>query len=115
MTDAPSWPRRRPHQAVATPPATSTTEMPSNGPLDATVLAPFGVVGRYRPDRVTGEGACPFNSLYWSFLDRHERRFAGNPRMALAMKNWQRKPADQRRDILDWAAREQRRLLGQVV
>ena len=70
---------------------------------------------RYRPDRVTGEGACPFNSLYWSFLARHAKRFAGNPRMALAMKNWERKPAEQQRDILDWAAREQVRLLGQVV
>ena len=70
---------------------------------------------RYRPDQVTGEGACPFNSLYWSFLARHAKRFAGNPRMALAMKNWERKPDEQQRDILDWAAKEQVRLLGQVV
>ncbi len=66
---------------------------------------------RYRPDRVTGEGACPYNSLYWAFLERHGETFASNPRMALALKNWLRKPADERRGILDWAAREQRRLL----
>jgi deoxyribodipyrimidine photolyase-related protein len=66
---------------------------------------------RYRPDRVTGEGACPFNSLYWDFLARHRESFAGNPRMALALRNWERKPADEQRSILKWAASERRRLL----
>ncbi len=67
---------------------------------------------RYRPDRVTGEGACPYNSLYWAFLARHEERFGNNPRMALALRNWQRKPARERRAILDWAQREQQRLVS---
>ncbi len=67
---------------------------------------------RYRPDRVTGEGACPYNSLYWSFLENHRETFANNARMALALKNWQRKSAEEQRDILDWAAREKHRLIG---
>jgi deoxyribodipyrimidine photolyase-related protein len=66
---------------------------------------------RYRPDRVTGDGACPYNSLYWAFLDRHRDSFAGNPRMALAMKNWERKTADEQREILRWAGKERQRLL----
>jgi deoxyribodipyrimidine photolyase-related protein len=69
---------------------------------------------RYRPDRVTGEGACPYNSLYWDFLERHSETFANNPRMGLALKNWTRKSAEERRDILDWAAKERRRLLQEV-
>jgi deoxyribodipyrimidine photolyase-related protein len=40
--------------------------------------------------RATGEGACPFNFLYWDFLARHERRFAANQRMGMQMANLRR-------------------------
>ena len=40
-----------------------------------------------RPRETTGPEACPFNLLYWDFLARHERRFAGNPRMELPLEN----------------------------
>ncbi len=33
----------------------------------------------------TGENACPFNALYWDFIDRHVDRFAGNNRMAMPL------------------------------
>ncbi|TDG15959.1 cryptochrome/photolyase family protein [Seongchinamella unica] len=68
---------------------------------------------RYRPDRVTGENACPYNSLYWAFIDRHRDTLEGNPRMTLALRNWDKKPVADRRSILQWAEREQDRLLGQ--
>ena len=31
----------------------------------------------------TGDKACPFNGLYWGFLERNRERLASNPRMAL--------------------------------
>ena len=52
---------------------------------------------RYDPKRRTGEGACPFNPLYWDFLIRNERKLGGNNRMAMVYRNLERlKPADRR-------------------
>jgi deoxyribodipyrimidine photolyase-related protein len=59
---------------------------------------------RYRPDEAVGERACPFTTLYWDFLDRHERRFASHPRLALQVKNLQRLPAERRAAIRERAA-----------
>lgn len=42
----------------------------------------------YSPKERTGEGACPFNYLYWDFLDRNEKLLARNPRMGMPYKNW---------------------------
>ncbi|WAP68568.1 cryptochrome/photolyase family protein [Jiella pelagia] len=36
---------------------------------------------RYSPKAKTGEGACPFNLLYWDFIARNARRLKTNPRM----------------------------------
>lgn len=43
----------------------------------------------------TTNNACPFNALYWHFLQQHKAKFEGNPRMALMIKNLERKsPAE---------------------
>ncbi|SLN15640.1 Deoxyribodipyrimidine photo-lyase-related protein [Pseudoruegeria aquimaris] len=47
-----------------------------------------------------GEGACPFNLLYWHFLNRHRERFAGNPRMAQMYRTWERMDAGHRAQVL---------------
>lgn len=42
----------------------------------------------YDPKRKQGEGACPFNLLYWDFLDRNQQILGDNPRLALPYRNW---------------------------
>ena len=45
---------------------------------------------RYDPARRHGDGACPFTTLYWHFIDKHERALTANPRTALMAKNLQK-------------------------
>ena len=45
---------------------------------------------RYDVKQVTGEGACPFNALYWDFIARHRERFAQNNRMAMPVRSLDR-------------------------
>ena len=42
---------------------------------------------RYDPAQRTGDRACPYTTLYWDFLVRHEKLLARNARMALQVKN----------------------------
>ncbi len=51
----------------------------------------------------SGEKACPFNYLYWAFLDRHSARFGKNPRMAQMYRTWDRMGDDKRKAALDSA------------
>ena len=51
---------------------------------------------RFRPDESTGESACPFTTLYWDFLQRHEPLLRRNQRMALQVKNLDRLSPAQR-------------------
>ena len=57
----------------------------------------------------SGQGACPFNLLYWHFLDRHRDRFEANPRMGVMYRGWDRRKAEDRARILSdaegWLAR----------
>jgi deoxyribodipyrimidine photolyase-related protein len=50
----------------------------------------------YSPEARSGKDACPMTTLYWNFLDVHEKEFAGNPRTALMVKNLQRMTEEER-------------------
>jgi len=45
----------------------------------------------FDPKDATGDDACPFTTLYWDFLARHEERLAKNHRMGLQLKNLAKK------------------------
>jgi deoxyribodipyrimidine photolyase-related protein len=45
---------------------------------------------RFDVKKRTGRDACPFNSLYWNFLDRNRNRLGKNPRLAQAYATWSR-------------------------
>lgn len=55
---------------------------------------------RYKVKEKTGPDACPLNSLYWHFLDRHSAFLAGNRRLALAYANWHKRAADERQALV---------------
>jgi deoxyribodipyrimidine photolyase-related protein len=59
---------------------------------------------RYDPAQRSGDKACPFTTLYWDFLMRHETVLARHPRMALQVKNLGRLTDDQRRAVSERAA-----------
>jgi deoxyribodipyrimidine photolyase-related protein len=42
---------------------------------------------RFGPAARTGTDACPFTTLYWDFLARHESQLKGNRRMDMQLKN----------------------------
>ncbi|MCA1771641.1 MAG: cryptochrome/photolyase family protein, partial [Halomonas sp.] len=58
---------------------------------------------RYSPNQVTGEKACPFNSLYWHFLEEHRDTLQHNPRMKLIYGSLDRMATDKRTAIHDQA------------
>lgn len=58
---------------------------------------------QYDVKRKTGDGACPFNPLYWDFLHRNRDKLAGNPRMAQMYRTWDRMSDDKKADYLNSA------------
>ncbi|MEM6430514.1 MAG: cryptochrome/photolyase family protein [Deinococcota bacterium] len=53
----------------------------------------------YKHNKTTEANACPFNSLYWEFIDRHETRFSSNPRMNLTLGNWRKRSDDAKQKV----------------
>jgi len=57
----------------------------------------------YSHKKKTEDDACPFNSLYWDFLDRHRDKFSNNFRMAFMYRTWDKKSGEDKAAILERA------------
>lgn len=51
----------------------------------------------------TGDRACPFNSLYWNFYDRHREKFKTNARIGMMYRIWDKMESAQKEAILSQA------------
>ena len=67
---------------------------------------------RFDPAKATGENACPFTTLYWDFLIRHEPGLRKNHRMAMQLKNLARLESGQRSQIRLQAGRIRNELVA---
>jgi deoxyribodipyrimidine photolyase-related protein len=43
---------------------------------------------RYDPAQSVGVNACPFTTLYWDFIDRHQAYLSQHPRLKMQVNNW---------------------------
>ncbi|MBT8129219.1 MAG: cryptochrome/photolyase family protein [Gammaproteobacteria bacterium] len=57
----------------------------------------------YDPKIKQGEGACPFNYLYWHFLIDNESRLRSNPRMGMPYRNLDNMDKARREEIMQQA------------
>ncbi|WP_373057026.1 cryptochrome/photolyase family protein [Zunongwangia sp. H14] len=53
----------------------------------------------YNVKKKTGEFSCPFNSLYWNFLEEKRPYFKDNQRMKMMMSLLDKKPAEEMQEI----------------
>lgn len=58
----------------------------------------------YNRRKRTGDDACPFNTLYWNFLIKHEQKLRANPRFGPAVLGLKRIADDERQAIQQHAA-----------
>lgn len=58
---------------------------------------------QYKVSRKSGPGSCPFNSLYWHFMNRHRSELAHNHRLRMLFGSWDRMDSAKQEAILDTA------------
>lgn len=67
------------------------------------------------PSKRTGPDACPFTTLYWDYLMRHEQKLRSNPRMALQVRNLARIKPGERAAIQETAGLLREQMNPEVV
>ncbi len=58
----------------------------------------------YNKAKKTGDKACPFNSLYWHFYDKHESKLGSNPRIQMMYNVWRKMDPEQKANLLEQAS-----------
>jgi deoxyribodipyrimidine photolyase-related protein len=57
----------------------------------------------YDYKKKTGKNACPFNSLYWNFIDANMDKLENNQRMSMMLALWRKMSSEKQKDILEQA------------
>ncbi|NRS89726.1 deoxyribodipyrimidine photolyase-related protein [Flavobacterium sp. 7E] len=57
----------------------------------------------YKKAVKTGDKACPFNSLYWNFYDKHEDKLGKNPRIGMMYNLWKKMQPEAKVALLEQA------------
>lgn len=57
----------------------------------------------YDKVKKTGKKACPFNSLYWNFFDKHEDILAKNQRLKMVYSIWHKMKPEAKAELLEQA------------
>lgn len=60
---------------------------------------------KYKVSKKNGAEACPFNYLYWDFMDRNEDTLRGNPRLNMPYRNLDKMDDEKRAAVRDDAKR----------
>ncbi len=66
-------------------------------------MSPYCKTCHYKKDVKVGEQACPFNSLYWDFYDRHRARLERNPRIGMMYRTWDKMTPEHKTALLEQA------------
>jgi deoxyribodipyrimidine photolyase-related protein len=59
---------------------------------------------KYDPEKLIGDDACPFNSLYWNFFMQHKEQFKSNRRLAYVFSTLNRFD-EEKKDAISEAAK----------
>lgn len=57
----------------------------------------------YSKSKTYGDKSCPFNSLYWNFIDQHKEKLSNNPRMGMMYSLWNKREQEEKTKILEQA------------
>lgn len=58
---------------------------------------------KFDPEITVGEKACPFNSLYWNFIQKNEAKLKNNQRMKFVYPTWRKMDKGKQQEILKQA------------
>ncbi|MBR9909665.1 MAG: cryptochrome/photolyase family protein [Gammaproteobacteria bacterium] len=54
----------------------------------------------YKIKEKSSKEACPLNSLYWNFMHTHRDKLAGNPRIGMVYRSWDKQSSENQRATL---------------
>lgn len=58
----------------------------------------------YNVKERSGDSACPLNSLYWHFMDKHRDKFSSNRRVGMIYRNWDKQAKAEKQKTLNRAS-----------